>query len=185
MPAWLICNVGQRQMKIVITFIAFLAGSVAVLAEQKKGLPLKPEELIGVWRPDKESMREIEARIPNHMPPEIQLLSQGGFTMDNIPGWWRNVFGHPSFEGFFFFRGTRWDIKGGTDGPEVLLQGNAQMPSLQGNAQMVLSIEGEKPPYFILLHVGGMRGNAPVRFYRKIRELNKPNQSSQPSPGRG
>ena len=148
-------------MKLVITILALLVGSLPLLAEQKKLPSPTREELVGVWRPDKESMREIEKKRPNHMPPEIQLFSHGGFAFDNIPGWWRNVFGQPSMEVNRSLTGRRWEIKEGTDGPELLLE---------GQAPMILSIEGQKLPYFILLHIGGTPGNVPVRFYRALRE---------------
>lgn len=173
--AWHIRSVGQIQMKGAITLLALLAGSAAVFAAEDTRLSPKRDDLVGVWGPDKESMREIESRTPNRMPPAIELRSQGSFAVDNIPSWWRNVFGQPSGK-ISGIAGARWDLKEGKNGPELLLQDQTFRDS------MVLSIEGKKPPYFILLHVGGTTGNAPVRFYRKSRELNPNSFRSEAQP---
>lgn len=88
--------------------------------------------------------------------------------MLNIPRWWRNVFGQP--EGTFVaFAGGKWELKSGESEPQLVFH----YPTF---GSMVLSVEGQKPPYSILLHVGGTTGNAPVRFYRKSGELNPPHR---------
>jgi hypothetical protein len=161
-------------LKIALALLAWIAGSGAALAEQEPPFSPKREDLIGIWVPDGDSMREIGVRTPNKMPPEIELLSRGSFAVHNIPSWWQNVFGQPSGK-IGGIAGARWDLKEGKDGPELVLQDQTFRVS------MVLSIEGKKPPYFILLHVGGTPGNAPVRFYRKSGELNPPTQSSEPT----
>jgi hypothetical protein len=155
-------------------FVGLLAGSVAVLAARDVPPAPRQEDLIGTWAPVKEAMQEIELRTPNRAEPEIELSSRGSFAVINIPGWWRNVFGQPAGK-LSGVVGARWTLQQGKAGPELLLQDDTFSIS------MVLTVEGQKPPYFILLRVEGTPGNVPVRFYRKSGELNPPNQSPKPT----
>lgn len=167
-------------MKSAFTLLGLLLCSVTVLLADDTRLSPKKEDLIGIWVPDKESMRGIENPAKNKASPEIELRTRGGFAVVNIPSWWRNVFGQPAGE-FSGIAGGEWALKKGKEGPELLLEHRAF------GFSMVLSIEGQKPPYFILLHVGGMPDNTPVRFYRRSGELNPPSQASEPTApsGRG
>lgn len=91
----------------------------------------------------------------------------------NFPSWWQNVFGHPSGE-ISAISGAKWELKEGKDAPEILLQDQTF------GISMVLSVEGNQSPYFILLRVGGTSDTAPIRFFRKSGELNPPNKAPQP-----
>jgi hypothetical protein len=156
-------------MKICL-FVAlislFVSNPVIIAAESNARNSPAREDLIGIWSPDKAAMQEIEKQAPNRARPEIELSSKGNIAMTNVPRWWRNVFGQPegTVEGFV---GGKWEIKSGKSGPQLLFQHPVY-------GSMALSIEGSKPPYSILLHVGGTADNAPVRFYRKSGELNPP-----------
>lgn len=165
-------------MRPAFTLLGVLMCSVMVFSAEGTRLSPTKEDLIGIWVPEAKSMREIENRAKNKASPEIELRSRGGFAVVNIPSWWRNVFGQPAGR-FSGIAGGEWALKDGKDGPELLLE---HKPN---GLSMVLSVEGQKPRYFILLHVGGTADNVPVRFYRRSGELNPPNQSPQPPPASG
>jgi hypothetical protein len=164
-----------KKMKSAFTLLGLLICSAAVLPAEGKQFSPKREELIGIWVPDRESMREIESRSKNKASPEIELRSRGGFAVLNIPSWWLNVFGQPAGK-FSGIAGGEWAFKEGKNRPELLLEHKAF------GVSMVLSIEGQKPPYFLLLHIGGTRDNAPVRFYRSSGELNPPKSEGSVAP---
>ena len=161
-------HIKMKIYRLASLIFLFSFGSAILAAAPDARLSPTRADLIGIWVPDHAALQEIEQREPNRARPEIELLSKGSIAMMNIPRWWRNLFGQPE-ETFAGFLGGKWEIKSGKSEPQL----HFLHPTF---GSMVLSVEGQKPPYFILLHVGGTTGNAPVRFYRKSGELNPPNQ---------
>jgi hypothetical protein len=164
-------------MKPAIAFFVLMMCSVPMLLATAPKVTPNREDFVGVWIPDKESIPLINPHAAARAIPEMELRARGDFAFVNIPAAWRNAFGQPVAK-FGGISGGEWTLIGRIAPYELALKHK------DSGASMVLTVEGKKPPYFLLLHVGATPGNPPLRFYRTSGELNPPGRTSAPKVSR-
>ena len=116
----------------------------------------KKEDLIGVWTPDKETLRDIRTR--GHYPEtehEIILREDGTFSIRNMP----DGFGESG--GKFESVDGRWDLKEEKDIWTIW------SISLETSKELMsINVYRQKPPYSIFIRVGDPNNGDAMIFDR-------------------
>lgn len=153
----------------LITTVVLCVSANRLKAESSSRPAPTRAELIGIWWPDEKTQQEIRKRSSSAAAMfELELRSDGKFAFENIPKWWRNVFGQPS--GKLGGMGGNWTLEQGTAGAEVFLEAFG--------LTMTLGVGGENASRQIIVHVGDGDSSLTVRLFRKYGELNPPKSES-------
>ncbi|MEO8207144.1 MAG: hypothetical protein ABI615_13265 [Chthoniobacterales bacterium] len=124
----------------------------------------KAEDIVGVWTPDKATLRDIRER--GHyasVETKIILRKDGAFSISNIPDWWSDGFGYP--HGKFESSEGKWEFRAGKSLWKIW---ELCLITPKGNRQMM--ILHQKAPYSIFIYVGDPDNDDAMIFERTSSE---------------
>ncbi len=149
----------QKYITIIslLTIGLFIMGCPMVDVKELNFTRTKPEikDVIGVWTPDSQTLKDIRER--GGYPPvkhELILRQDGSFSMINMPDWWRDGFGK-SKKGFESGTGS-WRLSKNKDIWDIW---TIELNFPSGIASV--NLYRQSSPYLIFIRVGDPNdGNA-------------------------